>query len=209
MFKNVILAWKKELKSSKFKVLAITAPLSVVISMIIFTRFLNFIELRPGIVMFDPILAMFNPIDISWFTFFLMYGSLIVGLSSLLPYPKTFVLALLSYTVMLWIRMPAMYTMPFEAPATILPLIDPMVSEVGVGTLMTKDLFFSGHTATVFLLYLNSQTKLWKNVFLTLTILVGFCVLLQHVHYTVDVIAAPFFGYGAFVIARRFVKRVY
>jgi membrane-associated phospholipid phosphatase len=73
---------------------------------------------------------------------------------------------------------------------------------------MTKDLFFSGHTATVFLLFLNSQTKLWKNVFLTLTILVGFCVLIQHVHYTVDVIAAPFFGYGAFVIARGFVKRV-
>jgi membrane-associated phospholipid phosphatase len=209
MLKNIISVWKDELKSGKFKILAISAPLSVVISMIIFTRFLNFIELRPGIVMFDPVLAMFNPIDISWFTFFLMYGALIVGLSSLLPYPKAFVLALLSYTVMIWVRMPAMYTTPFEPPATILPLIDPMVSEIGVGTLMTKDLFFSGHTATVFLLFLNSQTKLWKNVFLVLTILVGFCVLIQHVHYTVDVIAAPFFGYGAYVIAKGFIKRIY
>jgi hypothetical protein len=39
------------------------------------------------------------------------------------------------------------------------------------------------------------------------TVLVGLCVVLQHVHYTVDVVAAPFFAYGAYSIVLGICKR--
>jgi len=205
---KIINLWKKELENKNFKLLSIFSPIAIVITMIIFTRFLNFIEERPGVILPDPFLELFKPIDISWFTFLIMYGSLILGIITLLYHPKALILAFVSYMVMIYIRIVAMWSTPLEAPATILPLIDPMVSEIGVGRLMTKDLFFSGHTATIQLIFLCSVDKKWRNVFLLLTIIVAACVLIQHVHYTVDVVAAPFFGYCSYLIAKSFFNKI-
>ncbi len=192
--------WVNELSNGKYNYQVYISFVLVAFSLFLFTRFLNFVEDRPGVILPDPILQMFSPIDISWFTFAVMYSSVIIAILSLIPSPKLLILGLQSYTVMLIIRTVAMYSIPLEAPATILPLIDPMVSEVGVGKLMTKDLFFSGHTATIFIMFLVSSNKLYKNLFLIATIFIGFAVLVQHVHYTVDVIAAPFFAYSSYKI---------
>jgi membrane-associated phospholipid phosphatase len=80
-------------------------------------------------------------------------------------------------------------------------LNDPFVQFFGSGDVLTKDLFFSGHTATLFLLFLISEKKYLKIIFLLCTILVGIAVLLQHVHYTIDVLAAPFFAYASYKLA--------
>jgi len=207
--KKLLDIWKKELADRRFRTVAIVTPVIIVITMVIFTRFLNFIELRPGIVLPDPFLALFNPIDISWFTFAVMYGSLITAIIYLAHHPRQLILAFISYLFMIYFRMPAMWSIPLEAPATILPLIDPMVSEVGVGRLMTKDLFFSGHTATIMIMYLSSPEKKWRMLFLILTTIVALAVLVQHVHYTVDVIAAPFFAYISFILAKKLTERIY
>ncbi len=201
--------WKKELEDGRFRTIAIVTPILIVITMVIFTRFLNFIELRPGIVLPDPFLALFNPVDISWFTFAVMYGSLITAIIYLAHHPRQLILAFISYLFMIYFRIPAMWSIPLEAPATILPLIDPMVSDVGVGRLMTKDLFFSGHTATIMIMFLSSPEKKWRMLFLILTIIVALAVLVQHVHYTVDVIAAPFFAYVSYILANKLTERIY
>jgi len=96
----------------------------------------------------------------------------------------------------------AMYLTPFEAPETLLLLNDPFVQLFGKGDILTKDLFFSGHTATLFLLFLLAQNKLLKSFFLISTILVGTAVLLQHVHYAIDVFVAPFVAYGSYRIIK-------
>ncbi len=197
---NIKEIWKIELSNKYFLPQVILSFMSVIVGLFFFTHFLAFIEARPGIILPDPILAWFSPVDISWFTFIVMYSMIIIAIISLIQSPKALILGLQSYTVMLIIRTAAMYSIPIEAPATILPLIDPMVSEIGVGQLMTKDLFFSGHTATIFIMYLVAQKKPFRIFFLVTTIVIGLAVLLQHVHYSVDVIAAPFFGYGAYRI---------
>lgn len=207
MFKKIVDIWKLELKDKTFIYQIIFSFLSVIIGLVIFTRFLSFIEDRPGIIIPDPILSWFNPIDISWFTFIVMYSTVIIAIISLLQSPKALILGLQSYVLMLLIRMVAMYSIPLEAPATILPLIDPMVSEIGVGKLMTKDLFFSGHTATIYIMYLVSQKKYFRYFFLVATIIIAIAVIVQHVHYSVDVIAAPFFGYCSYRIMYLFHKK--
>jgi membrane-associated phospholipid phosphatase len=93
-----------------------------------------------------------------------------------------------------------MYLLPLEPPAQMIPLNDPFVQFFGSGEILTKDLFFSGHTSTLFILFLITESKPLKNIFLTATVLVAIFVVLQHVHYTVDVIAAPFFAYTSFRI---------
>lgn len=197
---NIKNAWATELKNKSFLPQFIISAISVVFGLFLFTRFLNFIEDRPGVVLPDPILQLFAPVDISWITFIIMYSTVLIAIISLLQSPKALILGLQSYVLMLAVRTLAMYSIPLEAPASILPLIDPMVSEVGVGKLMTKDLFFSGHTATIYIMYLVSTKKTYRFMFLAATIIVGLAVIVQHVHYSVDVIAAPFFGYGVYRI---------
>jgi membrane-associated phospholipid phosphatase len=83
-------------------------------------------------------------------------------------------------------------------------LNDPFVEFFGTGKTLTKDLFFSGHTATLFILFLVSKKKIIKTVFLISTIAVAISVLLQHVHYTIDVFAAVFFTYACYKLIYKF-----
>jgi membrane-associated phospholipid phosphatase len=52
----------------------------------------------------------------------------------------------------------------------------------------------------MFLLFLCVPQKKLKAALLIGTAVLAGCLLWQHVHYTVDVLAAPFFAYGAFRI---------
>ncbi len=62
--------------------------------------------------------------------------------------------------------------------------------------------FFSGHTGFPFLMALIFwQEKFWRRVFLLATMVFAATVLLTHVHYSIDVFAAPFITYGIFRIA--------
>jgi hypothetical protein len=94
--------------------------------------------------------------------------------------------------------MTAMYLVALEPPSTMIPLTDPFAEYFTTGSVMTKDLFFSGHTATLFFLFLITEKKLLRFLFLCASIAIAVLVILQHVHYTIDVLAAPFFTYAAY-----------
>lgn len=91
-----------------------------------------------------------------------------------------------------------MSLIPLNAPDGLIVLKDPLVQFVGDGAAPTKDLFFSGHTSTMFLLYLVTNVKWLKTTLLVFTLLVASCVIWQHVHYVIDVVVAPFVSYGAY-----------
>jgi hypothetical protein len=72
------------------------------------------------------------------------------------------------------------------------------------------NLFFSGHTGFPFLMALILwNRKFWRRFFLVATIVFGAAVLLAHVHYSIDVFAAPFIVYGIFTIAARLFPKDY
>lgn len=72
------------------------------------------------------------------------------------------------------------------------------------------NLFFSGHTAFPFLMTLIFwREKFWRRFFLVATVFFGASVLLAHVHYSIDVFAAPFIVYGIFVITAKLFPRDY
>jgi hypothetical protein len=65
--------------------------------------------------------------------------------------------------------------------------------------------FFSGHTGLPFLMGLIFwDEKFWRYVYLTLSIVFGIAVLFAHVHYTIDVLAAPYMAYGIFKMSQYF-----
>lgn len=167
-------------------------------------NFVNYAEARNGVVLQDPLLNLFNPIDLTWLTFGLIYISLIVAIITLLKNPKQLVFAMQLYALMVVVRISAMYLLPLEPPAKMIILNDPFVEFFGSGKSLTKDLFFSGHTASLYILFLVSQQKIIKTVFLICTMMVAISVLLQHVHYTIDVFAALFFTYACYKILNHF-----
>lgn len=195
--------WETSLRSSRFRIMFIVTIIALVGVIYSLTKFLNYNELRPAVGFTDPILELLPHIDLTWFTFILIYVGLITGLISLAKYPTNLLTGIHAYILMILFRIIAMYSLPLAPPAGMIILQDPIVEIFGGGPIYVKDLFFSGHTSTMFLLYLTAKSKWFRVIFLIFTILIGAFVLLQHVHYSVDVIAAPFFAYGAYRLAMR------
>ncbi len=194
------MSWKEFASNSKNRIEFVVTVTLLALILIIFTNFLQYVEYRPGVTIADPILLLFNPINLTWLTFGLIYFSILLTVFSVFKNPEKLVFILQCYGVMVFFRLIVMYLIPLEAPPTLIPLNDPFVQLFGPGKILTKDLFFSGHTATIFLLYLSSENRLIRIIFLSSTILVGTAVLLQHVHYSVDVAVAPFFAYSSYKI---------
>ncbi|MBK9098802.1 MAG: hypothetical protein IPM14_11920 [bacterium] len=197
------MSWKTFFQDSKSRIEFIITIIVMIPLLSVFSRFLLFIEEREGVVLNDPLLNLFNPVDLTWATFALIYVALIIFLVSIIKEPKKLMIALQTYGLMVFFRGVAMYLTPFNAPEKIILLHDPFVQFFGDGGILTKDLFFSGHTGTMFLLFLLVDNKTLKTIFLVATILVGSAVLLQHVHYTVDVFVAPFVAYGSYRIIKK------
>ncbi|MCK9280105.1 MAG: sphingomyelin synthase family protein [Melioribacteraceae bacterium] len=200
LYQEIKTEWKKFLSDRNFAFLF--AVSIVVLAFILYwiTKFLIFNEARDGVAFRDPILNLFTPIDVTWVSFALIYGGLIVALFYLTFHPERFMLALQAYSFMLLIRVVSMYLLPLNPPENIIPLRDPFVEFFG-GKTFLKDLFFSGHTSTMFVFFLTAQKKGLKIVFLIATFLIAACVLIQHVHYSVDVAIAPFIAYASYRIS--------
>ena len=192
--------WQNYLSGNNSWTEPVVTLILLIATLIFFTHFINAVEARNGVELNDPVLKLFHPIDLSGFIFSIIYLSIIIGLITLLVDPKRLVIALQVYTLIVMVRIITLYLTPLNAPGNMIPLIDPIVNNFGTGQLLTKDLFFSGHTATMFFLFLVSENKKMRLIFLLGFVIIAIAVLLQHVHYTVDVVAAPFFSYTAFRI---------
>ncbi|MDR3547145.1 MAG: phosphatase PAP2-related protein [Candidatus Pacebacteria bacterium] len=70
--------------------------------------------------------------------------------------------------------------------------------------------FFSGHTGLTFLLALVFwDERFWRYVYFAVSFLFGVSVLLAHVHYSIDVLAAPYIAYAIFKMAQYLFKEDY
>ncbi|MEK7546559.1 MAG: phosphatase PAP2-related protein [Patescibacteria group bacterium] len=88
---------------------------------------------------------------------------------------------------------------------------DSIIDKIYLLLNMQDGFFFSGHTGLTFLLALIFwREKFWRYFFLTVSAIFGIAVLLAHVHYSIDVFAAPFITYAIFKLAElEFFKRDY
>lgn len=161
-------------------------------------RFFTAIEARPGAIPFDPLLRHFAPADMSRWTFAVLYGTIAIGSWRLGSTPWTLLRALVAYVFLTILRMFTLWTFTLEPPASIIPLADPFTQLFYPGAVpFLKDLFFSGHTATLALLAFTLPRGPWRTGAAAATVAIGLLVIAQHVHWTVDVVAAPFFAWAA------------
>ncbi|MBL8000779.1 MAG: hypothetical protein JNL05_02350 [Flavobacteriales bacterium] len=171
--------------------------------------FFALLQQRPGSMPFDPVLARFAAVDVTVPVFVVLYAGVAAGIALLARKPLRLLHMVWAYALLLVLRMCTMYLFTFEPPAGIIPLQDPVTALFYPGGVpFLKDLFFSGHTATLVLFGLavgpgRARLALW-----VLAAAVGALVMAQHVHWTVDVVAAPFFAALAWWMACRLMQRL-
>jgi hypothetical protein len=176
---------------------------------IILWLFLSFVQTRSGFQVNDPFLPLLPSTDAHWVLYTLYYSGLLLGLVSLILHPFTLLLALRSLVVLILLRLISLYLLPLEPPTGIIPLSDPILrwlSGLSSGQApyspITKDLFFCWHTSILSMMLFTVRWKDMKIIFGCLTLAASALILLQHSHYTIDVVSAPVFAYAACSLAR-------
>ena len=161
---------------------------------------LRFVEQRPGFIIETWAKELLgSPINFSIGIFGITYFSIVFAISEHARRPVTFLQMLIAYSFMQISKCVLLLLVPLDPPVDILPLSDPILENAFYGgNVNLKDLFFSGHVATVFIAGVFTRTRTMKFVFLLLGIALSFMLAQQRVHYIADVIAAPFFAWLAF-----------
>jgi membrane-associated phospholipid phosphatase len=194
--------WVDKWRDRQFKIQFVITFVLLGVLLFSLSYFFIFIEARPSYIVNDAVLNLAEPIDVSLFTFLIIYSAAIYTIIMVIRQPELFLKAIQAYVLILFIRLITMYFVPLEAPEGIIPLHDPFIEHFFYGqTRITKDLFFSGHVATVTLLFLVNPNKKLKWIYLTVIIIVSVLIMWQRVHYSFDVLAAPLFACLAWKLA--------
>ena len=168
--------------------------------------FFQYTEQRNGFILNDIVLENIPAINVSIPIFAMLWSMALLFIIRSIQSPQLFLTALYGFILLFMTRMITISVVPLNPPTDLIALIDPISNSFYGKSFITKDLFFSGHTAALCLLFLCFQRKFDKIIALLCTIAVGFLVLVQHVHYTIDVIAAPFFTIICYVLAKKIVN---
>lgn len=180
----------------RYAVLLGSAIISVYLTKLVNQKFLPAWETRPGFYVYDPVLDLLPAMDMSVPIFIVMYSTTLLGFWILGRYPRSLVLGFWAYTFMYLFRFGCIYMVPMYAPDDLVVLKDPVVDMLHIHTtFLRRDLFYSGHFATCFLLYLMIKPRWYQGFFLLSSYVVGLLILIQHIHYSYDILGAVFFSY--------------
>ena len=190
-----MLHWKPYISTHTriLKIIILAILVGVVVSL--FSEYMMWNENRIGVYFEDPILNLFMPVNMSRTTSLLTLMPIFLALAFILRSPTTTVYFFIASIFICIFRSITLYFVVLEAPIHIIPLTDPIIENMFYGgQVLLKDLFFSGHTANLILVGLLVHDMWMKRLLLTSGVIVGGLLLLQHVHYSIDVLAAPFFS---------------
>jgi hypothetical protein len=192
-------AWSSTVYRKKF--LAAAIPFTIVL--LFFPYFFNTIQQRQGVVLNDWVLNVLPSVNVSIYIFSIIYLVIGFGIFRAVQSPVLFLLFLWCSLFLSLSRMLTISLVPLEPPVGLVELVDPVLLPFYGHSSITKDLFYSGHTSSVFLIYLILRNKREKLFALVATVIVGVLLLIQHIHYTIDVLFAPVFVYLVFILAKK------
>lgn len=164
--------------------------------------FFRSLETREGVVLNDFILTHLPAYDVSVPIFAIIWGMGILMMVRAFYKPaicSTYIWTLIFVCIARFITLTLV---KLDPPAGLIPLVDPLTGYFYGHASITKDLFFSGHTSTMVLIFLNLEKRTDKIIAFIAALAVMFLLLIQHIHYTMDVLVAPFIVYFFYKFAR-------
>ncbi len=181
---------------SRFQLITGSALIAVLLGVMPF--FFNTIEKRKGLQLNDWVLDQIPPHNVSVLIFAIIWGMALLAFYRAAKKPQMYVTYVWAYSFIILVRFITISLVKLDPPAGLIHLIDPLTGIFYGNAQITKDLFFSGHTSTLVLIFLTLEKKTDKMIALVAAIAVGILLLVQHVHYTMDVVVAPFAVYPIF-----------
>ncbi|MBS1667438.1 MAG: hypothetical protein JST58_08680 [Bacteroidetes bacterium] len=209
-FKEAVLGekWVIAWENKNFKKRVIIGGVLLAIIFGFFPFFFQTIEKREGVALNDWLLNRLPALNVSIFIFISIWAIALLCIIRMAQEPPVFIITLWGYIFLCLMRIASISMVALNPPKDLRALIDP-ISNFFYGTnFVTKDLFFSGHTSTMFLFFFCLQKKTDKAFALLGSLVVGFLLLIQHVHYSIDVLAAPFFAYICYWLAKKTAKPI-
>ncbi len=173
---------------------------TVIILAIIFTlpAFFAHIEKRKGAVLNDWLLAHIPPHNVSLLIFAIIWGMALLILIRTVNHPSIYITYCWTLIFVYIVRFVTLSLVALDPPPGMIPLVDPLSSVFYGNASITKDLFFSGHTTTMVLIFLCLEKKIDKIIALIAVFAVAYLLLVQHIHYTIDILAAPIVVYACY-----------
>jgi membrane-associated phospholipid phosphatase len=199
--------WQGAWHDTAFRRRVLTGLIIVIALLSTFPVFFQRIERRHGTLLSDPVLRILTPHNISIPLFIVIWAITGYSIYRAAQTPMMFLTYLWSFIFLSLFRVLTITLVPLDPPAGLIPLVDPLSNFFYGDKFVTKDLFFSGHTSSVFLLYLTIPGRTDKKFALIATFIVGFLLLVQHVHYTLDILGGFLFAWIAYKLATRLVLR--
>lgn len=194
--------WVDAWQSVGFRRKVLTGFGLVVTILSLFPLFFQTIEKRQGVLLHDPLLAFLPPHNVSMPLFIIIWAISLLAVFRAAQHPYMFLTFIWSYVLLCVLRTLSITLVPLDPPVGLVGLVDPISNFFYGEKFVTKDLFFSGHTSTIFLLFLILPTKTDKGLALLATALVACLLLVQHVHYTLDILGGLFFAWFSFRVMR-------
>jgi hypothetical protein len=197
--------WQDAWRSRPFKRQAISGCIALMATFSFFPFFFSYIEKRNGIVLNDWLLNRLEPHDVSTVIFIFVWAITLLLITRMIQQPNLFIIMLWAYVLLSIMRIATISLLALNAPKGLLVLVDPLSNIFYGDTFITKDLFYSGHTSTAFLMFLCLKKKSDKIFALIASIIIGMLLLVQHVHYTIDVLAAPLFALLSYFFSKKII----
>jgi membrane-associated phospholipid phosphatase len=197
--------WKINWQSSVYRKKLITGLILISLILLSLPFFYQAIEQRNGISFNDYLLSWLPAYDLSIYIFTVIWSMTLLTFSRFKQDPNIFLTFLWGFILINLSRFVSIGLIPLNAPADLIPIHDPISNQFYGPKFITKDLFFSGHTAAMFLMFLCLKKRTDKILALIATIVIGIAVLLQHVHYTMDVVMAPVITYFLWIGSKKIV----
>jgi hypothetical protein len=195
---NWSVTWKS--RSKRYQIIVGT----VIIAAIIFSLqfFFAHIQKRKGAVLNDWLLARIPPHNVSVLIFALIWGMALLIIIRAIKHPSIYITYCWTLIFVYLVRFVTLSAVALDPPPGMIPLVDPLSSAFYGNAVITKDLFFSGHTTTMFLIFLCLQKRTDKRIALMAAFAVAYLLLVQHIHYTIDILAAPVVVYACYRLTR-------
>ncbi|PTQ97978.1 PAP2 superfamily protein [Mucilaginibacter yixingensis] len=180
----------------------ITGSVLLAVVLCILPSFFANIELRKGVQVNDWVLAQIPAHNMSVVIFAIIWGMGGLAFYRAARRPSMYVTYVWAYALTLIVRMFTISIVKLDPPAGLIQLTDPLTGIFYGHATITKDLFFSGHTTTLLLIYLTLEKKGDRILGLIAVFTVACLLLVQHVHYTMDILMAPFFVYPIYRLVK-------
>ncbi len=170
--------------------------------------YFQWIQLREGFVIQDEILAYIPAKNVSIPIFTIIYFSVVYLLFRIARQPKQFLWFAWAFNIETLMRFASIYWVALNPPVGLVDLHDPIAEMFiyGENLAITKDLFFSGHTATMVFVCFFLPQGTERNIAIVLSGVLVILLLIQHVHYSMDIMAAPLATWAAVRLAKRIVS---